>query len=248
MDRSSTSKGFGIIGVIVIIVVLALASGIGVYVYRQHRHTNTNNQHNTSGSTNNQTNANSNTQTQDVYAGWKTYTSATEKATFRYPGDWMLMQSKLASVYSSDDATGVMSPSGAITITWASSVGGLGNEHSASYPYNTVVNRTPITNASGLYVVSGVTTLDGTTYHPWIALQDANGISQSGVAGDVVTFAAKHAINSSTNGPANEVFSTSGIRADQNTPALTQAQATAWFSSAEAQQAKLVLLSFSDPN
>lgn len=252
MRRQKYQSGFGTIEILLIVLIIAALVVAGLVVYqRYHKRSNTNNSAatNSSQSTQKQTNTNNTTQPpQDVYTGWKTYTSATEKATFRYPSNWTLTQPKLPPVYATDDATGITSPSGTITITWNSAVGGYGNEHSASYPYNTVVDRMPIINASGLYVVSGITTLDGSTYHPWIAVQNANGISQSGVAGDAVTFRGKHAINASTNAPAIELFSTSSLDADQNTPALAQAQATAWFSSAEAQQAKLILLSFSDQN
>lgn len=243
MHTKQRQSGFGALLVLVLILVVVTLGASALLVYRHRGSAKTKN---TTTSTKQQTGAPGSQAPVDVYAGWKTYASATENATFKYPSNWTLTQPAVAPV--SGDATGIASPSGVLTITWDASTGGLGNEHSSSYPSHTVVDRTPIPNAAGFFVVSGITTLDGSTYHPWIAIQDSNGINQSGVAGDVVTFKAKHAFNTSTNDLANALLSTSGIRASQSTPALTQAQATAWFSGTEAQQAKLVLLSFKDPS
>lgn len=177
------------------------------------------------------------------------HSSSKEKATFTYPSSWTIAK----PVVTSNDATNsdqaaIVSPSGGIKISWVTDITGFGNEHSSSYPLITVVDKTPISGAPGYFVVSGVTTLDGTTYHPWIAVQDANGILTSGVMGDVATFQGKHNLNASTGATTGILFSTSGLRTSQNTPSLAQAQATAWFSGSEAQQAKQILLSFSDPN
>lgn len=186
----------------------------------------------------------------DPYAGWKTYTSTSEQASFRYPSGWRVASYSITSSDPSNtDHTGIVSPSGAITISWVTDLAGFGNEHSATFPQNTVIDKMPIPTAAGLYVVSGITTLDGSIYHPWIAVQDSDGILASGVQGNIVTFTSRRALNPTTNDVTGILFSTSGARTNQYTPALTKAQADAWFSGAEAKQAKLILLSLADaPN
>ena len=180
------------------------------------------------------------------YAGWKTYASPTEKATFKYPSNWTITTPNQGAL--NGDQAGVLSPSGAIKISWSAELGGYGNEQGTNYPLQTIVGKTPISGAPGLYVVSGITTLDGTTYHPWIAVQDDQGILSAGVGGDVLAFQGRHAINETTDDFTDELFATSGLHADQFTPSLTKAQATAWFFSPEAKQAKLIFLSLNDPS
>jgi hypothetical protein len=182
------------------------------------------------------------------YQGWNTYTSAAEKASFKYPTDWTVTKSVIPSNVTNADTVGVKSPSGAITISWVSAISGFGNEVGTSYPLHTIIDKTPISAATGYYVVSGITTLDGHTYYPWLAVQGANGILASGVKGDLATFTGKHNLNPSTKNVTGVLFATCGARTVQNPPALTKDQATAWFSGSDAQQAKLILLSFSDQN
>ncbi len=237
--------------VLVVLVVLAVAivAGTTVWVYRHHNKKQTTNSKPASTSQKTQKDKTSNTPGNSTPATqWSTYTSSEEKATFKYPTGWTQTKPYVPTNSPTADQTGVTSPSGAITISWVSSIAGTGNEHGDAYPLITVVDKTPISGAPGYYVVSGITTLDGSTYHPWLAVQDANGILTSGPSGDVVTFQGKHNVNSSTGQPTGILFSTSGLRSSQNTPALSQAQATSWFTGMEAQQAKQVLLSFSDPS
>lgn len=243
--QNKNEAGSGIVILLVaIIVLLALGAG-GWVIYRHHK--NAGSKADTSSQTNTTPRSRpSSNQTQ--ISQLETYNSSEEKATFKYPTDWKLTKPYVSSNSTAADQTGVTSPSGAITISWVSAINGTGNEHSDTYPLITVVDKTPISGAPGYFVVSGITTLDGTTYHPWIAVQDANGILRSGASGDIVTFQGKHNLNDSTGKTTGILFSTSGLRSSQNTPALTQAQATAWFSGSEAQQAKQILLSFSDPS
>ena len=150
------------------------------------------------------------------------------------------------------DSVGIKSPSGAITISWISAIApGFGGEHNAYYPAHTVIDKKPIANAPGLYVVEAITNLDGTTYYPWIEVQDSQGILTNEVQTDLVLFKGRHnldPLDPSTNSHVYVLFSTSGPRAHENSPALTQAQATDWFSGSEAQHAKLILLSYSYQN
>ncbi len=180
------------------------------------------------------------------------YSSSKEGASFKYPSDWTAAKPSATSKAASNDAsntdqTVVTSPSGALKISWITNIVGFGNEHGDAYPLITVVDKTPISGAPGYYVVSGITTLDGSTYHPWLAVQDANGILTSGVQGDLVTFTARRVHNPTTDRQARMLFATCGPHSVDNSPALTQVQATSWFSSTEVQQAKQFLLGFSDP-
>lgn len=176
----------------------------------------------------------------------RTYSSTIEQASFQYPGDWKVSKSSGSSNIPNADIFSITSPSGAITISWISAITGFGNEFGTSYPLNSIVSKTPVPSAPGIFVVDGTTTLDGSTYHPWIAVQDANGVVKNGVGGDLVTFAGRHNKNPGTKHGADALFSTSGPRAHEGSPALTLNQAQAWFSSTDAQQAQQILLSFND--
>lgn len=245
MGRTQNKQsGFGaVVILLVILVVGAIAIG-GLLVYQHHKSTSkTTAQTGTSQNTGQQQGT---TNTQPTPA--VTYTSNSEKASFQYPNNWTVTKPSMTSSDTSNtDQIGIISPSGTIKISWVTDLVGFGNEYGSSYPYHTIIDKTPITGAPGLYVVSGITTLDGTTYYPWIAVQDSSGILTSGVNGTLITFKNRRALNPSTNGVTRSLFSTSGAKVDQNSPALTKAQATAWFSGSEAQQAKQILLSFSDP-
>lgn len=240
MKRQSRQKGFSILEALIVVVVIGILGTASWFVY----------QHNKPKTTeaiggDQTTNQNSNQQTTTTPTT-KTYASGKEKASFKYPSNWTL--TRLTANTAPNDSATIQSPSGAITITWNSFITpGFGNESNANYPLHTVIDKTAITGAPSLYVVSGVTTLDGSTYYPWIAVQDSNGILTSGVKGDLLLFTGRHNVDPSTNSPVYAQFSTSGARAHQNSPALTQAQATAWLSSTEAQQAKQIMLSLSDP-
>jgi cytoskeletal protein RodZ len=246
MRQRDQHSGFSATVILLAVLVVAVLAVTGVVVYQRHKPSSAKN----SGATSltQTTTQPQSTATQSTQPN-PTYTSAQEKASFRYPTNWTVTKPYMVSNDSKNtDQVGITSPSGAIKISWVTDLVGFGNEHGASYPLNTVVDKTPITNAPGLYVVSGITTLDGTTYYPWIAIQDSNGILTSGVQGNLVTFISRHALNPTTNDVTGILFATCGAHTDQNSPALTQSQATVWFSGSEAQQAKLILLSYSYQN
>lgn len=176
------------------------------------------------------------------------YSSSAEGASFQYPANWKLTKPVAASPDpSNSDHYAITSPSGNITISYVTNLVGFGNETTSNYPLETVIDKSAISGASGLYVVSGTTTLDGTIYYPWIAVQDSGGITSSGVKGDLATFTARRALNPSTQSPTRILFATCGARTTQDTPALSLEQADDWFTSSEAQQAKQIMLSFVDP-
>jgi hypothetical protein len=229
-----------IIALVAVLIVAALGVS-GWFVYQHNR------PQSSSATGSNQTgNPTNNSTTQPTT---RTYTSDKEQATFKYPSNWTVTTPvTVSNDPNNKDYIGLSSPSGNIKVSYTTDISGFGNEHTASYPYNIIIDKTAITTAPGLYVVSGITTLDGTTYHPWIAVQDSTGILTTGVQGNLITFNALHAQNSSTKTLGRILFSTSGPLTDMNSPALTQTQATTWLSSAEAQQAKQIMLSFTDQN
>ena len=250
MRRREHQSGFGTVEIVLVVFVIAALAVTGLVLLQRHKNNSANNsaatrQNNTA--TQPQSTVTESAQA-NPYQGWHTYTSAEEKASFKYPTNWTVTKSVIIPIDTNADSVGIKSPSGAITMSWASALSGFGNEYGTSYPLHTVIDKTPISAAPGYYVVSGITTLDGKTYYPWLAVQDSKGILASGVNGDLATFTGKHNKNKSTNTVTGILFATCGARTVQNTPALTKDQATAWFSGSEAQQAKLVLLSFSDQN
>lgn len=250
MRQRDHQSGFSTTVILFAVLVVAALAVTGLVVYQHNKPSNGKNSAATSQSqTTTQSQNAITTQSQpNPYQGWNTYTSAEEKASFKYPTDWTVTKPFIAPNDTSADSVGIKSPSSAITISWVSDLSGFGNEASTSYPLHTVIDKTPISAASGYYVVSGITTLDGSTYYPWLAVQDSNGILASGVKGDLATFKGKHNLNPSTKAVTGILFATCGARTVQNSPALSKDQATAWFSGSEAQQAKLLLLSFSDQN
>jgi len=236
--------------ILLAVLVVAVLAVTGLVVYQHHKPSSAKNSAATSPtqSTSQPTSTATQSAQPNPYQGWNTYTSAEEKASFKYPTNWTVTKAVIPSNETNADTVGIKSPSGAITISWVSAISGFGNESGSSYPLHTVIDKTPISAATGYYVVSGITTLGGNTYYPWLAVQDANGILASGVKGVLATFKGKHNLNPSTKTVTGTLFATCGASTVQNTPALTKNQATAWLSGSEAQQAKLILLSFSDQN
>ncbi|HVU59755.1 MAG TPA: hypothetical protein VHC98_02880 [Candidatus Saccharimonadales bacterium] len=246
MKGQRKQSGFSIVEAVLIVAAIGIIGAAGWVVY-QHNRPKTTDAATGNTQTTNQ-NANQQPTNNPPAQTATTYTSNQEKASFQYPAGWTVSTPAITSNDTKNtDQTTIVSPSGAIKISYVTDLTGFGNEYGSSYPYNTVIDKAAISNAPGLYVVSGTTTLDGTTYYPWIAVQDSKGILTSGVGGTLATFTSRHALNTSTNKPTGILFATCGARTTQNSPALTQDKANAWFSSTEAQQAKQILLSFSDP-
>ncbi len=226
---ASKQSGFSIVEIVLVIAVIGVIGATGWLVYQHNRPQTTA----AAGGTQTTT-PNNGQQTTTTPPTTLTYTSSKEHASFKYPSNWTLVKPRLTSSDASNtDQAGLTNPSGAITTTYVTDISGFGNEHTASYPSNIVIDKTAISGAPGLYVVSGITTL-------------SNGILATGVQGNLATFTSRHALNPTTNALTRILFATCGARTSQNSPALTQAQATAWFSGTEAQQAKQILLSYSD--
>jgi photosystem II reaction center protein PsbP len=245
--------GAGIVALLLAAVIMAALAAIGVFVWQQYR----------TDATKSAASQHTKSPTKhDVYVDWKTYTSTSEKLSFRYPSDW-----QAAPFDSYGDALTLKSPSGNTTLTWRSIVTGIGGACDTTImpgtsiatdalgpcPYWYVLEEQKLTGAD-LYYVAGVETPDGATYLPWCALQSADGILESRSSIGYMLFNAKNndfqanghdygrqpsafQCNTSLNG-----FGSLGIR---DLPTITKAQATALLSTPEFQQAKMILLSAS---
>jgi len=252
MSKLKDETGFGAVEALLAIVIVCSVAVLGWYVERSLHGINST--YNSTTKTSNNTSPKfgknkkslANPMPTNPYIGWKTYTSTVEKVTFKYPTTWTV---DTTDEYSSNDPnntdfTALKSPDGKVIVRWTSLVDGIGDEYGTSYPLNDVINKTPIAGASGDYVVTGTTTLDGTTYYPWMAVESTDsGILSSGVAGNLDLFMGRNNINSTTNKPDTALFSTAGPRTNEGITGMPQAQAKAFLSSTYMQQAKLILLS-----
>lgn len=183
-------------------------------------------------------------------ATWKLYQSATEKAQFSYPADWIATTPAILSNIPGSDAIGLQSPDKLVTISWVSALTGFGGHCDATLVLGqdgacaqyTLIDKTPIASAAGLFVIAGTITTDGKMYQPFLAVQDKTG--ELLTSGKVMGYDMYLGKNNFTQGAPNDVlFSTSGPSAGG--PQLTQTQAAAWFDQPSVMQAKQILLSLS---
>jgi hypothetical protein len=261
--------GFGILGIVLVLAVIAVLGASGLVVY-QHRKSSA---HNTAATSTSQTT----TQTQeppttpapppDPYAGWKLYTSSSEKLSFKYPPDWTTTNYSDRTPTGKADAVELFNPSKSVAVYWDSQIDGIGgacdpsvfpgsaaakNNSPGACPYFKVLDKKKLTGAD-LYYVAGIVTYDGTHYSPWMALQDSHGILTSKGDMGYLMFQGK---NNSLTYPNGHVLQTTPVKligGESSLPPfgeggvgnLTESQATAFYSTPDAQQIKLILLSAS---
>jgi hypothetical protein len=174
--------------------------------------------------------------------GWITYTSSERQTSFRYPNAWTIA-GPLFDLWGFDSIR-IQSPDGSITVTWDSYVTGLAGQCDSSTPLGqygacsqvSVMSKTPISGAPGLYVVAGTITTDGTVYKPYLAVQDSNGAvftTQETIPYEIYS--------TDNNGSGNTEFFVAGPGGSG--PDLDQADADAWFSLPYVQQAQQILSS-----
>lgn len=184
---------------------------------------------------------------------WKTYSSSTEKATFKYPSNWKIVKPALESNIPGADTIGLQSPSGEIKVSWISAADGFGGGCNTNSPLGssdgcdlfTLIEKMPIKDASGLYVISGTITKDGKIYKPFLAIQDDNGLVKTTRTMGYDMFTGKNNGNlKELNGQNVNVFFTTG-NTYGNGPELSKSDADAWFNKPEAIQAKQILSSLS---
>lgn len=237
-------KGFSAIEGLLIIVIVGILGFTGWYVYNSKQNADKSNTASTQVSSSTATKA-----AADPYAGWKTYTSTYEKSSYRYPSDWKSVAPKMTGQDANADAYQLQSPSGKVTVSWISGVGGVGGACSdkvqppavdadgiGACPHYEVVDNQKIAGAD-LYYVSGTYTSDGSTYSPFFALQNSKGITKTGGYLGLLLFTCKQT-DSSCGLMGGTAISGGGF------DKTTKAQAQAFLSNSEAKQAKLILLSY----
>src|SRR5947209_4400860 len=129
MRRREHQSGFGTVEILLIVLVVAAVAVTGLVVYQHHKPSSAKNSAATSPSQTTTQSQNTTTPSAQTnpYQGWNTYTSAEEKASFKYPTDWTVTKSYVPSNDTSADSVGIKSPSGAITISWVSALYGYGD-------------------------------------------------------------------------------------------------------------------------
>lgn len=191
----------------------------------------------------------------EVATTWKTYTSTVEKASFKYPTDWIITKPAIQSNAPGADEIGIQSPNGTVKISWVSALSGFGGGCSSTSPLGssesglqpcpliTIIDTTPIKNAPDLFVVTGTITKDGLTYQPFIAVQDSKGLvkTQRSMGYDMFMGRNNGSLSGVRGQNTNVLFSTGNAYAGG--PSLTQNDANTWLNKPEVQQAKQILLS-----
>src|SRR6266568_721611 len=183
-------SGFSAIEVLLVVLVIAALVVTSVVVYQRYKsRTKSTAATNTSQTT---TQKQESTvipaQHPDPYAGWMSYTSSFEKLSFRYPSNWVAVDTS-GKIGVAGDSLQLTSPAGSLTVSWFSAILGLGGACDATImpgttvsagalspcPYWYVIDKQKLSGAD-LYYVAGVETNDGKTYAPWCALQSSDGI------------------------------------------------------------------------
>lgn len=229
---------------VLLIVILAVLLAAGGYLYYRNHHKKT-----ATPVTSPATTSSTSSIANEAYAGWKTYTSTTEKATFKYPPDWKPATSAIQSNDSRADTYAVVSPSSAVKVTWVSVIDGLGGGCNDTLelgadeacPQTTYSSKQAIVGAKGLSVISAVLTTDGKTFQPALAVLDTSSVKLG--ASRALPYDEFTGRNNGLIIPGGQntgaLFTTGG--ATISGPALSQAEANAWFSKPEVKQAKLIL-------
>jgi len=181
----------------------------------------------------------------------KIYTSKTEKITFNYPANWQSAKPTMESNHPDADVYSTQDSKGIIQINWISAIDGFGGACdpetpviSDGCPIVMVIDSTPIEHAPGLNVISAIISRDGTSYTPWMAIQDSKGLKSTGRQMVYDLFQGKN--NSSvmeSKTTTTAIFSMKVLSPNDKT--LTKEQATAFFTKPEVIQAKQILLSLS---
>src|SRR5947209_452210 len=115
MRQPEHQSGFGTVEIVLVVLVVAVLAVTGLVVYQRHKPSSARNSAATSQTqttTKQQSTVTQSSQT-NPYQGWNTYTSAEEKASFKYPTDWTVTKSVIAPNDTSSDSVGIKSPSGA---------------------------------------------------------------------------------------------------------------------------------------
>lgn len=187
--KKSSQSGFGVVEAILIIVILGVIAFIGYLAWHNHAKTSDSSANNTS----QMGTGNTPTTSDTALVGYK---SKTTGASFTYPVDWVKVTPE--DLGNNGDAISLRSPSGKVTVTWSSGIGGVGggptcdpsqtdeyNEaHIASEPGCTdvvVLSSRSISGAAGLSVVTGYVLEGPSNYYPFIAVLNGDVQGYAGV-------------------------------------------------------------------
>lgn len=182
-EISKNQKGFTVVEGLLILLILAVIAAVGYMVYH--------NDHKTKMASKNTTTSTSKITSTVTY---KTYSDSAAKASFQYPSTWAIANVKggcdepngCAPSTDQINAQQITSPDGKIEIRWAG-ISGVGGYCAINTPptqsngctVETVFSSTPISRASGLYVVEGAMEVSSGQYQPFLAVQDKGGVITS---------------------------------------------------------------------
>jgi hypothetical protein len=206
----------------------------------------------------------------DPYEGWKAYFSNTEKLSFKYPTDWTSTDYGDRTATGKADSVEFFSSSKQVAVFWNSQLGGQGggcdatvfpgspeakNNNPGACPYFKVLDKQN-TDVKNLFYVGGIVTRDGIHYLPWMVLQDKSGLLESRGSMGYLDFPGKNNSYMDTYGhtiqtDAELIGGINGLGSfgdGNNQGNLNESDATNFFSTAEAKQAKLILMSVSYSN
>ncbi|HSX14652.1 MAG TPA: hypothetical protein VLE72_01955 [Candidatus Saccharimonadales bacterium] len=108
----------GMIDIVLIIVVFVLAAGLGGYVYYRQQQ----NKKATDAASGGVIVA----RHVDPYAGWKTYTSVSEKVTFKFPPTWKMVEEANQMGLDGNDKRVILTGTSGFVLNYFDSIGGLG--------------------------------------------------------------------------------------------------------------------------
>jgi hypothetical protein len=252
-------KGFSAVEVVLVIVVIVLIGTVGWLVYKNHHKTVASSAVST---TKISPSKPAKPKAVNPYAGWDSYTSSFEKLSFKYPSDWTPVTYDYSTEINGADSLKLTSPSGNASVAWYSAVEGIGGACSVDImpgttvsngslgpcPYWYVLDKQKLTGADLYYVDGVVEESDGDTYSAWCSLQAPNGIVQNESNIGYMLFLSKYNQNIGADGKDLGPYQPALLCGNDNFggqigPSGTKAQATAFLSTPEFQQAKLILLS-----
>lgn len=105
-------------------------------------------------------------------SNWKVYSSIVDNASFKYPPDWIHTTPIIQSPDPNNtDQMSIKSPDDVVQINWVTDLSGFGgtcdiqvSADQGGCPLVTIISKNSIPKASGLYLVTGISTHDGKNY------------------------------------------------------------------------------------
>jgi Tfp pilus assembly protein PilE len=148
MSKINNQKGFAVVEVVLSVLLLAAIGFAGYFAYKDHQNKSTKTASITTVASKPTT-----TTPASPTAGWKTYTSSYEQASFKYPASWSLSSQpdQLADQTGVNDVT-LTSPNG-LTLNYSDSVSGLGGGCPPGSPAIMLTKVQELPNAGGTSTV-----------------------------------------------------------------------------------------------